>query len=37
MRGIQYSIWIETEEWPKEEWNVYGENIDAKVTFEDGA
>jgi hypothetical protein len=37
MKDMQYSIWIEAEQWSEGEWNVYDDNTDAIVTFEDGS
>ncbi|WP_202556294.1 hypothetical protein [Paenibacillus silvestris] len=34
---MQYSIWIEAEQWAEGEWNIYDDNTDAIVTFEDGS
>jgi hypothetical protein len=37
MKAMQYSIWIEAEQWSEGEWNVYDDNTDAIVTFKDGS
>lgn len=37
MKGLQYSIWIEAEQWVEGEWNIHDDNTDAIVTFEDGS
>jgi len=37
MKGMEYSIWIEAEEWAEGNWNIYDGNTDAIVAFEDGS
>lgn len=37
MKGMNYSIWIEAEQWAEGEWNIHDVNTDAIVTFEDGS
>ncbi|MNO76645.1 hypothetical protein D3C76_677200 [compost metagenome] len=37
MKDMQYSIWIEAEQWAEGEWNIHDDNTDAIVTFEDGS
>lgn len=37
MKYMQYSLWIEAEHWAEGEWNIYDDNTDAIVTFEDGS
>lgn len=36
MQKQYYTLWIETEQWAAEEWNIYDDNTDVIVTFKDG-
>lgn len=37
MKAMNYSIWIEAENWAEGEWNIHNDNTDAIVSFEDGS
>lgn len=37
MKEKCYSTWIEAEQWSEGEWNIYNDNTDVIVTFEDGS
>jgi hypothetical protein len=37
VKNTEYSIWIEAEQWAEGEWNIYDDNTDTIVTFEDGS
>ncbi|MCR8633910.1 hypothetical protein [Paenibacillus radicis (ex Xue et al. 2023)] len=36
MQEQRYTLWIEAEQWSVGEWNIYDDNTDVIMTFEDG-